>query len=66
MDGGKSGNQAQYLQPFSGCAKAVRTIMLHKEEESLHTRMGKAQGVALAPIHMTPHEECLARERERE
>eukprot|EP00975_Prorocentrum_lima_P062048 12883454-Prorocentrum_lima.AAC.1 len=46
MDGGKTGNAQQYVKPFSGFNKMVRNIMLHREEESLRTKMGKAQGVA--------------------
>ncbi len=50
FDGGKMGNSADYLKPFSGRNKVVKTFFLHKEEESVQTRMGKAMGIATAQL----------------
>ena len=50
FDGGRPGNEREYLRPFTGMSKVVKTILLHKEEESVQARMGKAMGIATVQL----------------
>ena len=42
MNGGKEGNQAEFMKPFVGAKKYVKNIALYREEESAMSRLGKA------------------------
>ena len=44
MNGGKEGNQTEFLKPFVGAKKYVKNITLYREEESAMNRLGKVQG----------------------
>ena len=46
MTGGKTGNQSEYMKPFVGRTKVLRSYIVHKEEESMQQRMGRCQGLA--------------------
>ena len=46
MNGGKDGNQAEFMKPFAGAKKYVKNITLFREEESAMNRLGKVQGYA--------------------
>ena len=46
MNGGKDGNQAEFMKPFAGAKKFVKNITLFREEESAMNRLGKVQGYA--------------------
>ena len=46
MNGGKEGNQTEFMKPFVGAKKYVKNITLYREEESAMNRLGKVQGYA--------------------
>ncbi len=50
FDGGRPGNEREYLRLFTGMTKVVKTILLHKEEASVQARMGKAMGIATVQL----------------
>ena len=47
MNGGKEGNQTEFMKPFVGAKKYVKNIMLCREEVSAMNRLGKVQGYAM-------------------
>ena len=46
MNGGKEGNQTEFMKPFVRAKKFVKNITLFREEESAMNRLGKVQGYA--------------------
>ncbi len=55
FNGGKDGNNADFVKPFAGLKKTVKTLTLFKDEETTCKRLGKVQGLATVRLDETLH-----------